>query len=177
MMRSTILFPVAVAALVINASSSAAQSLGEVARREELRRATVRTQSKTYSDAALKPDFSAPPAPAGEQPSAEPSPSSASPSAAASANAGGGATVEPVTKPKEEEAYWRRRAGEHRARLERAQNAVGKFTGIPEKDPREQARVAAQLKTAQAELKRADDALRLLVMQADIAGVPAAWVQ
>lgn len=179
-MRSALFFPVAIAALVINASSSAAQSLGDVAKREELRRSAVRTPSKTYSDAALKADISAPPAPAGVEPSAAPSPSLASPPPAAPANASGGATVEPpapVTKPKEDEAYWRRRADEHRARLDRAQKAVDRFTGIPQEDPREQARVAAQLKTAQDALTRADGALRLLFMQADVAGVPAAWVK
>jgi hypothetical protein len=177
-MRSS-LFPAAIAALVICAASASAQSLGDVAKQEELRRAAVAKAAKaakTYSNAELKTDFTAPPAPVAVEPSAAPSPTNAT--SAPSADAGATvAPAAPVAKPKEDESAWRWRAGEIRDRVAKAQKRVDGFPGTPNADPREQARTDALLKRAQDELRLAVDAQRLLEMQADVAGVPVAWIK
>ena len=172
-MRATILFSVAIAALAVNASPASAQSLGDVAKREELRRTAVPKPSKTYSNAELKADITAPPAPVDAQPSDAPS--------LTNTPSGASAAVEPpapVAKPKEDEAAWRWRAGEIRDRLAKAQKRADAFTGAtPAADPREQARTDVLIKRAQDELRLAVDAQRLFEMQADVAGVPVAWIK
>lgn len=176
-MRS-ILVPVAIAALVVTASSAAAQSLADVARREEQRRAAIRTPARTISNAGLTRDSFVPPAPVSVQPSATTSSTDTPPTAPA--NAGAVAAVAapaPDAKPKEDETYWRWRAGEYRARAAKAQTAVDGFAGVPQDDPREQARIAPRLKAAQEALKRANDQLRLLETQADVAGIPMDWIK
>lgn len=176
-MRATILFSVAIAVLVVNASPASAQSLGDVAKREELRRTAVSKPAKTYSNAELKADITAPPV--SVDPSAAPS-STTTPSTAPS-DANAGAAVEApaqVAKPKEDEAAWRWRAGEIRNRLAKAQKGVDAFTGAtPATDPREQARTDVMIKRVQEELRLAVDAQRLFEMQADVAGVPVAWIK
>lgn len=179
---------VMVGALVVIASSASAQSLADVARQEEARRAAVKAaaRAKVLTNADLAAD------PRADGVAAAPSAASAAlapaPAAAASAPAGANpgnvsagavvAAAPPDAKPKEDEASWRRRAADLRARVEKAQKAVDVFaTGTPAEDPREQARVDALRKRAQDTLTRAEDALRLLIMQADVAGVPPAWVQ
>lgn len=176
---------VIVGALVVIASSATAQSLGDVARQEEARRAAVKAAARakvlTNADLAADPNTGAT-APASAV--AVPAPPAASVVAPASASPGN-ASVAAVTaaapadtKPKEDEASWRRRAADLRARVEKAQKMVDGFAGgTAAEDPREQARVETLIKRAQNELTRAGDALRRLMMQADAAGVPPAWVR
>lgn len=178
-----------VAALALLASSASAQSLADVARQEEARRAAVKAaaKAKVLTNASLAADPRA--AGMASEPSAAmaapaPQPAAAAVAAPASANPGNAsagavaAAAPPATKPKEDEAAWRKRAADLRARVDNAQQAVDRFTtGTPAEDPREQARVEASKKKAQDTLTRAEDALRLLIMQADVAGVPADWVK
>ena len=177
-MRMTMLFSVAIAALAVNASPASAQALGDVAKREELRRTAVPKPSKTYSNAELKADITAPPAPIVD-PSAASS-STATPSTASS-GANAGVTEEPTAppaKPKEDEAGWRWRAGEVRNRVAKAQKMVDSFNGgTAATDPREQARTDALIKRVQEALRLAVDAQRLFEIQADAAGVPVAWIR
>ena len=157
-----------VAALALLASSASAQSLADVARQEEARRAAVKAaaKAKVLTNASLAAD----PRAAGM--ASEPSAAMAAPAPQPAAAA------PPATKPKEDEAAWRKRAADLRARVDNAQQAVDRFTtGTPAEDPREQARVEASKKKAQDTLTRAEDALRLLIMQADVAGVPPDWVK
>lgn len=181
---------VIVGALVVIASSASAQSLGDVARQEEARRAAVKAAARakvlTNADLAADPNTGAT-APASAVAVPAPpaasvvAPASASPgnaSAAAVTAAGVTAATPADTKPKEDEASWRRRAADLRARVEKAQKAVDGFTGgTSAEDPREQARVETLMKRAQNELTRAGDAFRRLMMQADAAGVPPEWVR
>lgn len=183
--RLPIVLPIAtLAALALLASSASAQSLGDVARKEEARRAAVKATAKakvlTNADLAADPRAGEPPPLATVAAPAPPPTTAVAAPAGAPGNASAGvvmAAAAPEAKPKEDETYWRRRAAEHRARIEKAQKGVDALAGAAHEDPREQARVAALVKKAQDELTRANDALRLLVMQADIAGVPAAWVK
>ena len=176
------------AALVLIASSASAQSLGSVARQEEARRAAVQAAAKakvlTNADLAADPNAATAAAPvslAAAVPAPTPAPADAAAAAASSATDSAAATPAaapaPGAKPKEDEALWRRRAAEHRDRLEKAQARVDSFTGVPKTDAREQARTDALVKQVQDELRRADEAQRLFVMQADVAGIPMAWIK
>lgn len=179
---------VIVGALVVIASSASAQSLGDVARQEEARRAAVKAaaRAKVLTNASLTADpnagATAPvvavPAPTGASVVAPASATTANASVAA-VTAGAVTAATPVdAKPKEDEATWRRRAADLRARVEKAQKAVDNFTnGTPAEDPREQARIETLMKRAQGELTRAGDAFRRLMTQADAAGVPFEWVR
>lgn len=175
-------------ALALTASLASAQSLADVARQEEARRAAVKAaaKAKVLTNASLAADpraagaVPAPPA-ASTAPAPPPAAAVAAPASATPGNASAGAVATaapPDAKPKEDEAAWRRRTADLRARVEKAQQAVDVFTnGTPGEDPREQARFEASRKKAQEALTRAEDALRLLMMQADVAGVPPAWVR
>lgn len=175
---------VIVGALVVIASSASAQSLGDVARQEEARRAAVKAAARakvlTNADLAADPNTGAT---APESAVAVPAPPAASAVAPASASSGNAsvavtAATPADTKPKEDEASWRRRAADLRARVEKAQKTLDGFTnGTPAEDPREQARVETLMKRAQNELTRAGDTFRRLMMQADAAGVPPEWVR
>lgn len=180
----TIVWRVAVLAVVSFASAASAQSLGDIARQEEARRAAVKAAARTkvLTNANLVADPNAgatPPAP-----STVTAPPSA-PAVAASTTARPGndsaasvpAAAPPEAKPKEDEALWRRLAAQHRDRLAKAKQRVDGFSGAPKDDPREQVRIDALIKKAQDELRRADEAQRLFVMQADVAGVPMAWIK
>lgn len=175
---------VIVGALVVIASSASAQSLGDVARQEEARRAAVKAAARakvlTNADLAADPRAGAPaPLATVAVPASPPAAAVAAPAGAPGNDSAGGvmAAAAPETKPKEDEALWRRRAAEHRDRLAKAQQRVNSLAGAPAQDPREQARMAELLKKAQDELRRADEAQRLLVMQADVAGIPPAWIK
>src|SRR3954471_5162560 len=79
-------------------NGAAAQSLGEVARREEARRKAVKSPGKTYTDGSLRPE----PAPSGP-----PTPAPAASTAPATP-----ATPEKPQasdEPKKDEAYWKQR--------------------------------------------------------------------
>ncbi len=174
-MRASLFFPVAIAALVVTASSASAQALGDVAKREELRRSAVPKPSKTYSNAELKADFTAPPAPVDAQPSAAPSSTStprkrqrrAPPWNRRRRRPSPWKTKRPgVGAPERFAPGWRRHRKWSMASPPNARD-----------DPREQARTDELIKRAQDELRRAVDAQRLLEMQADVAGMPVAWIK
>lgn len=174
---------VIVGALAVLASSASAQSLGDVARQEEARRAAVKAaaRAKVLTNASLTADPNAgATAPVVAVP-ASPAASVVAPASATTANASVAAVTAATpadAKPKEDQASWRRRAADLRARVEKAQKAVDSFTnGTPAEDPRERARGEVVMKRAQNELTRAGDALSRLMTQADAAGVPFEWVR
>lgn len=173
------------AALVLMASSVSAQSLGDVARQEEARRSAVKAASKakvlTNADLSADPTAVDPVA----APSAEAASSvavaavtAAASTSAATDSAAAVTAAAPEVKLKEDEGLWRKRAVEHRARLAGAQKKVDSLLGAaPKTDQREQGRTDLQIKRAQEELRRADEAQRLLIMQADVAGIPVTWIK
>ncbi len=153
---------------VLSASSSAAQSLGELAKIEQTRRSSVRTATKALTNA----DLAADPNKADPSVSAEvlPLPSSAPAQAAPT-------TPAAPSTPKLDETAWRRKAAELRANIARAEQFVESFSDVTHADPREQARTGNLKKKRQAALVRAEDAYRLFQMQADVARIPKEWIQ
>jgi len=165
-----------IAAFVASASSSSAQSLADVAKKEEARRGSVQKSSKTLTNADLVAD------PIGTKPTAvsvdvAPAPAPAPAPANASAPAAPETTPASLTKPALDEVYWRNKAADLRAKLATAKREVESLSSANHADPREQARTATLLKQRQAVLKRAEDAYSLFGMQADVAGVPKAWIE
>lgn len=152
------------------------QSLADVARQEEARRASVRAPSKTFTNASLSPvpDQTSGPAQEKAPPTAAsvpvaPGNSSATVTAAA-----------PVAKPAPEvldEKLWRGQAAAHRARVASARKALDALAGASHADPREQALLEALRKGRLDELTQAEEAQRRFEMGADAAQVPKAWIQ
>jgi hypothetical protein len=167
-----------VSALVIALATAAvsAQSLGDVARQEEARRARIVRSSKTITDSSLSADPNGPSQADREKPatSVAPVPGSAADSPAAAV-----APVPPAEPAKVvlDEKAWRSRAAGHRARVAAAQKDVDALSGASHPDPREQAKLDASLKRREATLKQVTEAQHLFEMQADVAGVPAAWLK
>jgi len=162
------------------AAVAEAQSLGDVARREEARRKTVTSTGKVYTNDNLRPEGStaaSPPAPA---PAAAPG----TPAVQASDKAQG---------PKKDDAYWRDRITSERDALGRAQlfaeslqsriNALtADFTARD--DPYQRNQIGQDRQKALAELDRVrkeiDDhtkAIATIQEEARKAGVPAGWLR
>jgi hypothetical protein len=160
------------------AGAASAQSLGELAKREEARRAAIKSSGKVYTNDNVRsepaPRGTAPaPAPAAAPPSSAPavppSPSGVAPPAASAAGAStdkkpdAAPAPAPATDPKKEEAGWRQRVQASRDALSRAQtfaealqsriNALSNdFTSRD--DPAQRATVATDRQKALAELDR-----------------------
>lgn len=181
---------VAGAVLAVAASPGMAQSLAEVAKKEEARRAAVGAPTKTYTNKDLRPDFTrpaeTPPAPApraGE--AAAPSGGTAPPAAAPSGNTTPGGTS--GAKPGEvvqrndtfNEQYWRGQAESIRRRLDAARKALAQLESA-NPDPgnaRERSRIEAALKKAQAAVKALEEEEALFLTRADANKVPRVWIQ
>src|SRR6266581_8329759 len=86
----------AVVALVTSASSASAQGLGDIAKKEEARRKTVKTPGKVYTNESLHAEGAPPTAP----------PTDASPTPATPAPAASGAQPPAADDAKKDEAYW-----------------------------------------------------------------------
>jgi hypothetical protein len=171
-------------ALVLAAGSVApAQTLGDVARKEEARRKAVKTPSKVYTNDNLKADTSSPPPAAAAGSSAPPSPDVSQPpadSGAAAAEAKG-------------EAYWKKRMSDAREALDRAKtfadalqvqiNALtNDFTSRD--DPAQRAvigqnrqKALAQLDRLQQEITANTKMIATIQEEGRRAGIPAAWVR
>jgi hypothetical protein len=160
-------------------AAASAQSLGEVAKKEEERRKTVKASGKVYTNKDLG---SVPPASA-TPPAAAPS----SPSAAA-----------PAAKPEEKEpakdqAYWAGRMKELRTQIERdqtyadaLQTRVNSLSAdfVNRDDPAQRAAIANDRQKAAAELDRlklqievAKKSIADLEEEARRAGVPPGWLR
>ncbi|MFA5909982.1 MAG: hypothetical protein WC815_14475 [Vicinamibacterales bacterium] len=149
-----------------------AQSLVDVARQEEARRASVRVPSKVFTNSSLSP---APgPAPVAPRDTAP------LPMAAASATPANSSAAAPAAKPAAEllnEKEWRTRAASLRARVAMATKELAALAGASHADPREQALLDRLRKSRQAALTQAEEALQLFEVQADATKVPKAWLQ
>jgi len=164
-------------------SGAAAQSLGEVAKREEARRKAVKTPGKVYTDDSLhhEPAPAIPPAPA----------------AAAGAPDKTVAADKPADKagdePKKNETYWKQRVAAERDALSRAQifaeslqSRINALTNdfSARDDPFQRSQIAADRQKSLAELERVrkeiethTKAIGDIQEEARKAGVPAGWVR
>jgi hypothetical protein len=179
--------------VVLAARPAIGQSLAEVAKKEEARRATVAAPAKTYTNTDLKPD----PTRSGAAPAPAPAPGTAAPPAAAAAGGttpaggapSGNATAEGTPEPKPgevvqrndtfNEQYWRGQAESIRRRLEAARKTLDQLQSA-NPDPRnakEQARIDTALKRAQAAVKALEEEQLLFLTRADANKVPKAWIQ
>lgn len=176
------------AALILASTAASAQSLGDVARREQERRKTAAPAQKAYTTGDLKPAPApavAPPAPApaGQPAAVPPSPSGAQPPAA-----------EPEKEePKKDEKYWRDRMQTERDALQRAQTFAEALQSrinalstdfVARDDPAQRSVIANDRQKALAEMDRVTreieqhtKAIADIQEEARRAGVPAGWVR
>ncbi len=154
--------------LVATALPAYPQSLAEVARKEEARRAQVRVKSRVFTNSSLSPAPESPAAPAPPAP-----PTSAMPVTPGNSST---ATVAPPVVAPLDEREWRSRAASLRAQLDVATKELAALAGAAHDDPKEQALLESIRRRRQAALTRAEDALRLFEIQADAAKVPKAWI-
>ena len=171
----------AVAALLIAAGSSSAQSLGDVARQEEARRAAGTKSVKTLTNANLDPSAIAPPsgAPAAGVSSCYMSirlarcvsPDEMVANSVAANLAKQNAPFEPK---------WRDEAHQIRSQIEWAQRSIGNLEAVVADQGRSASdRQAAQqaLRTAQLELDGFERQWRSLENRAKTYDVPRAWLE
>jgi len=162
-------------------NGAAAQSLGEVARREEARRKAVKSPGKTYTDGSLRPEPAASGAP--------------TPAPAASTTPATPATPEKpeANQAKKDEAYWKQRVAAERDALSRAQifaeslqSRINALTNdfSARDDPFQRNQIAADRQKSLAELERVrkeitthNKAIADIQEEARKAGVPAGWVR
>jgi hypothetical protein len=185
----------ALAILVVTASAAAAQSLGDIAKQEEARRKTIRSSGKVYTNENLEPQAApSTPAPATAPQPVAPAASATSPAAtgtpAAPAPAAG---TTPASSTPKTEADWRKRVGDERDALARAQtfaealqtrlNALA-TDFVNTDDPIRRNGVAADRDKALAELDRVKQevlqhqkAITDAQDEARRAGIPAGWVR
>lgn len=164
-------------------TSASAQSLGDVARKEQARRKTIKTPSKIYTNAHVRsePGDPAPTEPPAGDKAKLPAADTAATTPAAKPDAGKG------------EAYWRERITEARANLERRkifqealQSRINALTAdfAARDDPAQRALITTDRQRALAELERVKQEVEQQTkMIADIeeearrAGVPAGWLR
>jgi len=169
---------------------TSAQTLGDVAKREDARRKQVKTPAKVYTNEDLRGDAGAPaPAPAG-QTTAPNSAQAAPPSADAQPKDAEKAAAD---DPKKTEAYWKDRLAKARADLDRAktfadalQSRINALTTdfAARSDPAQRAQIGNDRQKALAELDRVKKeiaantkAIADIQEEARKAGVPAGWVR
>lgn len=186
-MRHVIGFLVA-ASVTAGVSAAAAQSLGDLAKKEEARRQSAKP-GKVYTNDSVRgtgsdtPTTSAPAAPA-------------APAATAPSPSGGPAeppAAEKAPDPKHDEAYWRKRVADARERLERSktflealQSRVNALSTdfVNRDDPAQRNVVARDRQKALAELDRvkrdiadAQKELQAIEDEGRKAGVPPGWLR
>ena len=172
------------------AAPVAAQSLGDVARKEEVRRKAVAGSGKVYTNDQLRGDVSPPPAP--PPASSKAAPSSAEPKPG---DKGAKGTDLPGEKPEpqKDEAYWRGRMSAARTGIERARAFAealqSQINGLSAEftardDPAQRTLVGEKRQKALDELARVqkeitdlEKAIRDLEEEARKAGVPPGWLR
>jgi hypothetical protein len=183
-----------VAAVLISigsAHAAAAQSLGDVARKEEERRKTIKSSGKVYTNDKLKPapQPSAPPtSSSGQASTTSPSTGSVSPEPTPSDPASG-----KTASDKGDEASWRKRITEARESLQRSQTFADALQNqlnslqtdfVNRDDPVQRSTIAVNRDKVAAELERVKKeaaahtkAISDIQDEARRAGVPAGWVR
>jgi DNA repair exonuclease SbcCD ATPase subunit len=165
---------------------AAAQSLGDVAKKEEARRKTVKASGKVYTNDELKP---------APQPSSTPPPASTDQSASAPASGSTASDAAPAAtaSPKGDEASWRRRMTDARDAVQRLetfaaalQNQLNSLATdfVNRDDPVQRSGIAQKRDSVSAELERVKKdiaaktkAISDIQNEARKAGVPAGWVR
>ena len=163
-------------------SAAGAQTLGDVARKEEARRKAVSKPGKTYTNDSLRG--------AGDVGAAVVPPV---PAAAAAPTPAPESKPQEPKDPKKEEAYWRERVSKARDGLERAktfkdalQSRINSLSAdfTSRDDPAQRSVIASDRQKALAELERVtkeiadfEKQLRDMEDEARKAGVPPGWVR
>jgi len=176
-MKNAIILGVAAVFVAMSAPMPRAQSLGDVARREEARRKNVKS-GKTYTNESLRGDASTTPSAATPAPAVAPTPV-------------------PEKKddqdPKKDQKYWKDRMGQARDNLQRAKmfeealqsriNALSADFSARD-DPAQRGQIADNRQKALAELDRVkkdiaayEKQVRDIEDEARKAGVPPGWVR
>lgn len=168
-----------------------AQSLGDVARREDVRRKQVKAPSKVYTNEDLRGDGAAP-APAAPASQAS-SPNAAQPATSPAGSQPKNGDEAAAADPKKSEAYWNDRLAKARGDLERSktfaealQSRINALTTdfAARSDPAQRAQIGNDRQKALAELDRVKKEIEMNTKAiADIqeegrkAGVPAGWLR
>ena len=175
---------------VLGLAVVSAQTLGDIAKREETRRKQVKAPAKVYTNDDLRGDLGgAAPAPATESSSAN-APQPAAPAAGAQPKDADKAATD---DPKKNEAYWKDRLAKERGDLERAktfadalQSRINALTTdfSARSDPAQRGQIGNDRQKAVAELDRVKKeieahtkAIADIQEEARKAGVPAGWVR
>ena len=176
---------VAIAAVTFCAGALSAQSLGDVARKEEARRKAVKNPGKLYTNESLHPD----PSSSTDVPSApaDATQATATPPAAAQPQQGD----KPADDQKKDEKYWKDRLSDARTALDRSktfadalQSRINALTAdfSARSDPAQRAVIERDRQKALAELDRVNQeikdqtkAIPDIQEEARKAGVPASW--
>jgi hypothetical protein len=190
-MRLSTLAGACVALFAVAAAAAGAQSLGDVAKREEARRKGVKAPSKTYTNDSLGP---VEPVSAAASPAAAPQADASSGSGApAPAAAAAGQAVTPAPDAPRDEKYWRGKLEAARSALSRAQmfqealqsriNALS-TDFVNRDDPAQRSVIAADRQKAMAELDRVKQenaelqkAIAAIQEEGRRAGAPAGWLR
>jgi hypothetical protein len=201
-MRSLSIRATVVALILVSSATASAQSLADVARREEERRKAVGTAGRVYTNERLKPEPPASGAPAAMPGSDAPTTPAAPPTPAAGVSAPGapgGDAGKPgdqvagsADAPTTEEA-WRKRVAAERDGVSRSQilaealqSRINALTTDFENrdDPAQRSVIAANRQKALAELERVkreidqhQKAIAAIQEEARRAGVPAGWTR
>jgi type IV secretory pathway VirB10-like protein len=180
----TLRFSFALILLLVFAASAGAQSLADVARREDARRKQVRKPSRVLTNKDLKPS---------ETPSLPPPPADAKAPAKTEAAAPAEPEVTDEEKRQKDEQAWRQRMTDSRQALERSQmyldalqskvNALwADFTARD--DPAQRGKIQTERQKALAEFDRVKSEIEAnkkavddLEEEARRAGVPAGWLR
>jgi hypothetical protein len=169
------------------AHMATAQSLGDVAKKEESRRKAVKSNGKVYTNDSLKPE----PEPSAATPASASSGQPAAPAAAASPDR----APEPASAvpDKGDEKSWRKRVADARDALQRSQTFAGALQSqlnalttdfVNRDDPVQRSviavnrdKVAAELDRVTKEIAEQTRAIADIQEEARRAGVPAGWVR
>jgi hypothetical protein len=176
---------------VLGFAAASAQTLGDVAKREESRRKQVKAPSKVYTNEDLRGGDTGAPAPAPASDASSPTAQPAGPPAAASQPKDGDKAA--TDDSKKNEAYWKDRIGKARGDLDRAktfadalQSRINALTTdfAGRSDPAQRAQIGNDRQKAIAELDRVKKeietntkAIADIQEEARKAGVPAGWVR
>jgi hypothetical protein len=192
-MRASIVAGVIIAGVFLAAAGAYAQSLGDVARKEEARRKSVRKPSRVYTNESLQnvDPVPSPPSPSSPAPDTAAAPAASAAAAAPSPSAPSAAA--PASEGPRDEKHWRGRLEATRTALTRAQtfqealqsriNALS-TDFVNRDDPAQRNAVAMDRQKALAELDRVKQeiaqhqkAIVDIQEEGRRAGVPAGWLR
>jgi hypothetical protein len=178
---------VVIAAVTLCATAVSAQSLGDLARKEEARRKAVKNPGKLYTNESLHPDQSSSTGAPAPTPAGDAGQPNATPPAAAQPQQGD----KPADDQKKDEKYWKDRLSEARTTLERSktfadalQSRINALTAdfSARSDPAQRAVIERDRQKALAELDRVNQEIKVQTKaitdaqeESRKAGVPASW--